>query len=509
MEVMRLPDVLRDVSRRTPDKVALAFGAVEPHEEITYAELERRVDAVAAGLVRVGVRPGERVAIAMNNVPHFVFAYLGVLRAGAVAVPLNVMLVQAEVAAILSDSEPSALLYAPGPGDAAAAAASSVGVEHVFSTDDWSSLEDQGSEPVTVEVEGEDLAVLSYTSGTTGAPKGAMLTHANLEANLEQQMSIPEATVTADDVVLLVLPLFHIFGLNVSLGLTILNGATGILLERFEPIPGLRTLQQAGVTVVFGAPPMYVAWTETPGADQYDVSSVRLAVSGAAALPERVLRSFRDTFGVPIYEGYGLTESAPTVTSNRMGRRPRVGSVGRPLPGVEVRVLGPTGDEVEPGDPGEIVVRGPNVFAGYWRRPEETAAVLRDGWLYTGDIAVRDEDGYIYLVDRKRDLIIVSGFNVFPSEVENALVANPKVKEAAVVGVPHPYTGEAVKAFVVLNDGASATDEELVSDAGTRLARFKCPSSVEIVESLPHLLSGKVMRRVLRSQPDQEPASPV
>jgi long-chain acyl-CoA synthetase len=253
------------------------------------------------------------------------------------------------------------------------------------------------------------------------------------------------------------------------------------------------------VTVLFGAPTMYASWVSVPGADQYDLSSVRLAISGAAPLATDVLRSFYDLFGARVYEGYGLTETAPTLWSNRMTDKPRPGSVGKPLPEVEFRLIDETGSDVELGDPGEVIVKGPNVFRGYWNRPDETEKAFIDGWFRTGDVGVLDEEGYLYLVDRKRDLIIVSGFNVFPSEVENALLLNPKVAEAAVVGVPHGYTGEAVKAYVVLEPGAEATEADLVADVQMRLARFKCPSSIEVVPDLPHLLTGKVLRRALRT----------
>jgi long-chain acyl-CoA synthetase len=278
-----------------------------------------------------------------------------------------------------------------------------------------------------------------------------------------------------------------------------MNGATGLLVDRFEPIAALEQIQNHGVTVLLGAPTMYVAWTNTPGADQYDLSKVRLAISGAAPLSTETLARFRELFGVHVYEGYGLTETAPTLTSNRMAGEPRPGSIGLPLPDVELRLVDEDGNDVELGDPGEIVVRGPNVFKGYWNRPDETERAFRDGWFRTGDVGVRDEEGYLYIVDRKRDLIIVSGFNVFPSEVESALTENPKVAEAAVVGEPHPYTGEAVKAFVVLEEGAEANERELIADLQTRLARFKCPHAIEIVDALPHLLTGKVLRRALRT----------
>jgi long-chain acyl-CoA synthetase len=422
------------------------------------------------------------------------------LRAGAVVVPLNIMLTEVETKRILDDAEVKVLfvsdVFAPV---AEAAAAQSSSVQKVFTTANWDEVGKPDVTPTAVEREADDLAVLAYTSGTTGDPKGAMLSHGNLLANLRQQMAIPDAHVTDDDVLFLALPLFHIFGMNVTLGLLVLNGATGILVERFEPVPALRLIQEHRVSVLFGAPTMYTAWVAVPGAEQYDLSTVRLAISGAAPLQPDVLRDFRSIFGVEIYEGYGLTETAPTVASNRMTDKPRAGSIGKPLPEVELRVVDEEGNDVEVGDPGEIVVRGPNVFKGYWNRPEETERAFHGDWFRTGDIAVMDEEGYLYLVDRKRDLIIVSGFNVFPSEVEAALVANPKVAEAAVVGVPHPYTGEAVKAYVVLADGAEATETDISADVETRLARFKTPQTIEIVESLPHLLTGKVLRRALRT----------
>jgi long-chain acyl-CoA synthetase len=285
----------------------------------------------------------------------------------------------------------------------------------------------------------------------------------------------------------------------VTLGLLAMNAATGVLLERFEPISALKTIEAEKVTILFGAPTMYSAWVNTPGADQYDLSSVRFAVSGAAPLPESTLKAFHDLFGVQIFEGYGLTETAPTLWSNRMLEHPRPGSVGKPLPRVEFRLIDEEGHDVEVGDPGEIIVRGPNVFKGYWNRPDETERAFFHGWFRTGDVGVLDEEGYMYLVDRKRDLIIVSGFNVFPAEVEHALLENPKVAEAAVIGVPHPYTGEAVKAYVVLAGGQTATEEELIADVSTRVARFKAPSAIDVVDDLPRLLTGKVLRRALRT----------
>jgi long-chain acyl-CoA synthetase len=496
MGEMNLADLLTETAAAAPNKTALINGS--DGSKVTFGEIDREADRVAGALAAVGIDPGDRVAIAMHNCPEFVYSYFGILRAGAAVVPLNTMLTAAETAAIVGDAEARAV-FAAGPFEAVAreAVADVDSVQNIFTAERWSAL--PNGKPRQVSVGGDDLAVLAYTSGTTGEPKGVMLSHDNLLANLRQQMSIPEARVTEDDVLFLALPLFHIFGLNVTLGLLVMNGASGLLVERFEPVPALRAIVEHKVTVLFGAPTMYGAWVSVPGADQYDLSKVRLAVSGAAPLGTDVLRAFYDLFGVRVYEGYGLTETAPTLWSNRMADKPRPGSVGKALPEVEFRLIDEAGSDVELGDPGEVVVKGPNVFKGYWKRPEETEKAFIDGWFRTGDVGVLDEEGFLYLVDRKRDLIIVSGFNVFPSEVENVLLLNPKVAEAAVVGVPHAYTGEAVKAYVVLEPGQEATEAELVADVQSRLARFKCPSSIEVAEDLPHLLTGKVLRRALRT----------
>lgn len=495
MREVNLADILRQTAERVPGKTALIVAS--DGSSLTFADLDRQADTVAALVQGAGVEPGDRVAICLPNTPHFVTSYFGVLRSGAVLVPLNIMLTPPEMRRVLADSGARIVIAAPPfVTTVRKAIAEGTSVEKIVPTDE---LDAQDVTFSSVDRSDDDLAVLAYTSGTTGEPKGAMLTHGNLRANLEQQMKVPDDNVKESDVLFLTLPMFHIFGLNVPLGLLVLNGASGVLLERFEPVETLRLIEKYKPTVLFGAPPMYTAWVNTPGADQYDMSSVRLAISGAAPLSEEVLHGFHDMFGVQIYEGYGMTETAPTLTTNRMVGEPRVGSVGRPLPGVEIRILNEVGEEVELGDPGEILVRGPNVFKGYWQREQETADSFSDGWFRTGDIAVMDEEGYIYLVDRKRDLIIVSGFNVFPSEVEAALVEDPRIREAAVVGERHPYSGEAVKAYVVLAEGAAATEAELLDDIQARLARFKCPNSIEIVDDLPHLLTGKVLRRALRT----------
>jgi long-chain acyl-CoA synthetase len=357
-----------------------------------------------------------------------------------------------------------------------------------------------------------DLALLGYTSGTTDAPKGAMLTHGNLVANLEQLDAVPALAEASEDVVLLALPAFHIFGLNAILGFALRAGATVVLVERFDPAETLDLVARAGVTILPGAPPMFSAWLgQASSAGREALASVRLAVSGAAPLPSDVLAAFRDRFGVTIWEGYGLTEAAPCVTTNALGPEAKPGSIGLPLPGLEVRLVDEDGEDAED-DPGEIWVRGPNVFAGYWSRPEATANALRDGWLRTGDVAVRDADGYLSIVDRKKDLIIVSGFNVYPVEVEAALQSHPAVVEAAVVGMPDPRTGEAVQAWAVAGQGLD--ESALLEYLRGRLARFKIPKEIRIVEELPHHVTGKVLRRMLRpepllsGEPDRAPEDP-
>jgi long-chain acyl-CoA synthetase len=348
-----------------------------------------------------------------------------------------------------------------------------------------------------VEVEPDALAVLIFTSGTAGSPRAAMLTHGNLRSNIDQSRTAVVG-VQSDDVVYGVLPLNHIFGLNVVLGLSLARGATVVLVNRFDPATALDTIRERGVTVVPGAPPMWIAWSQFEEAPVDSFASVRLALTGAAKMPEDAIRRLEQRFGLRLSEGYGLTEASPTVTSSA-GLQIKPGSIGKVLDGMEVRLVDDEGDDVVSGDPGEIWVRGPNVFAGYFEDPEATARALTpNGWLRTGDIAVTDGDGYLYLVDRAKDLIIVSGFNVYPAEVEEILALHPGIADVAVVGVPHPYTGEAVKAYVVQAAGAHLDEEQLIAHCSANLARYKCPSKILFVDELPRGVAGKLLRRELR-----------
>jgi long-chain acyl-CoA synthetase len=496
-------DLVRDTARRSPDKTALIF-----HDQpVKYSEVDREIDRAAAGFAALGIERGDRVAVLVHNVPHFVYAYHGLLRAGAVMIPLNTGYTFEEVSYILADAEARAVVVAePFIGTVDGLRDTLPMIEHVIVAGShapvgaitWEQMLGRGGEAPLVAPAGDELAVIAYTSGTTGKPKGAMLTHGNLLANLDQMAQVPQLAEAEDDVVLLALPMFHIYALNVILGLTLRVGAAAVLMERFDAVGSLDAIERHRVTVLFGAPPMFIAWLHTPGVDRYDLSKVRLAVSGAAPLPGMVLEDFRRRLGITIWEGYGLTETAPGLTSNAMGEHAKPGSIGKPLPGVELRIVDAHGEDVEEGDPGEIIVRGPNVFHGYWRQQEASDEALRDGWFRTGDVGYADSDGYVFLVDRKKDLILVSGFNVYPREVEDAIYRHPKVADVAVIGVPHPYTGEAVKAFVVLKPGESATEEEILDFCRKYLARFKCPGVIEFVAELPHLPTGKVLKRALR-----------
>ncbi len=506
---MNISSLLAEQAARRPDATALVFHG----RPVTYAELDDAAGRAAAALVSSGVEPGDRVALVVGNVPEFVSALYGVWRAGAVAVPLNVMLTSEELGYILADAGVRAIVAQMQYLPAILAVRDRLSdLETAFvvagppvPSGTVSFEEARGREqPMAEARESPDgLALIQYTSGTTADPRGAMLGHDNLEANMDQMEEVPAMRIVEDDVVLLVLPVFHIYALNVILGMAIRAGAECVLMERFDPTETLDVVEQQGVTLLPGAPPMYVEWLEQPQGRKKAFATVRIAVSGAAPLPPEVFQRFRDRFGVTIWDSYGLTEAGPAVTSNAVGDRARAGSIGLPIPGLEVRLVEQTEaglQDVEEGDPGEIVVRGPAVFRGYWGKDDATAQALTDGWLRTGDVAYRDDDGYLYLVDRTKDLIIVSGFNVFPKEVEDALVRLPGVTDAVVIGVPDPRTGEAVKAIVVLEPGATVTPQSLADGVARYLARFKVPREIEIVDELPRHPTGKVLRRALRGE---------
>ncbi|HET6816594.1 MAG TPA: AMP-binding protein [Mycobacteriales bacterium] len=483
-DVRNLADLVRRAAEASPDKAALVCA----DRTLTWEHLDREVDALAGALRARGLVDGDRVGILLPNGVEFATAYFAVLRAGLVALPLNTAYTEPEIRYQLTDSGAALVVT-----DIAHRELVDIDVL-VVAGDEWErALTHEPAAPSSVG--SEDLAVLLYTSGTTGRPKGAMLSHRALLANLDQLSRIEPEVVAGDDVVLLVLPLFHVYGLNAGLGMTARAGATGVLAERFDPVETLELVRRHAVTNIIGAPPMFVAWSMLPELSNA-MSTLRLAVSGAAPLPGDVLAAVREATGRDVFEGYGLTETAPVLTTTLCSEKPKPGSIGRPIPGVQLRLLDDSGDDAEADDPGEITVRGANVFSGYW--PDGAGGADADGWFRTGDVAYADSDGDLFLVDRLRELILVSGFNVYPREVEDALLTHPDIAEVAVLGTQHPYTGETVKALVVARDGASLTPSDVIDYAAGRLARFKCPTSVEIVDELPHSVTGKVAKGRLR-----------
>jgi long-chain acyl-CoA synthetase len=493
---------LRRAAADRPDHPALIAGDVT----WTYGELDARVDAVTAVLQGLGVIPGERVALVLGTTPAFVVATCAVLRAGVVLVPLLPGLAPDELRYALRDSGAVAAIVGPERGHEVGDLRGDLpdlrhllvtGVE-VDGADDLDALASDAGDPTRVDRSPDELAALVYTSGTTGRPRGAMLTRGNLAANQDQSLA-GRFEVGPDDRILLVLPLAHIYSLNVGLGACFTTGATMVLVERFDPAATLDAIETHEVTILLGAPPMYVAWLEGGHLAGRRLRSLRLAASGAAPLPAPVLLRFAEATGLLIHEGYGLTEAAPAVTSAAVAPEVRPGSVGMALPGIELRLVDDEGKDVEPGDPGEVWVRGPNVFRGYWNDDEATAAALTpDGWLRTGDVGTLDDDGFLHLVDRKRDLIIVNGFNVYPREVERVLLEDDNVAEVAVVGAPHPLSGEMVVAHVVERADGSVDVDTLAERCRTKLARYKCPSRIEVVTQLPYTATGKVRRGQLR-----------
>lgn len=483
-----------------------AVALVSRGQSTDYGTLRRQVAGLRGGLIELGLEPGERLAIIAGNNWYFTVSYLAALGAGLVAVPLNPTNPAAAMAHELRASGAAAVVAAPTARSA-------------LREIDWTTLPEvrhflgAGFEPgplglllddlvahepaPVVDRDAGDLAVLIFTSGTAGAPRPAMLTHGNLYMNLRQILASDDRVQEADDVVFGLLPMFHIFGLNVVLGLSLMVGARVLLVERFDPVSALESIVKHRVTTVAGPPTMWAAFAGLPSVDGTEMSSIRRAVSGSAKLPVEVAQAVEARFGVRLEEGYGLTEASPVVAAPVTGSTPR-GSVGLPVPGVEVRIVDAAGDDVLVGDHGELLVKGPNVFAGYWDDPEATGRVLTgDGWLRTGDIAVVDDDGYLYLVDRAKDLIIVSGFNVFPAEVEEVLLEHPAVEACAVVGVPHPHTGEAVKAYVQARPGMSIEEDDVIDFCAERLPHYKCPNKVWFVDEIPRGLGGKVIRRLL------------
>ncbi len=487
--------VLTASAQRSPEHVAVKLG----DRELSYAALDEGSARVAALLRERGVGPGERVGIMLPNVPYFPLAYYGVLRAGAVVVPMNVLLRRREVAYYLSDSGAKVLIAWHDFAKDAEAGAGDAGAECILVEpgrfDELVARHDPL--PEVAEREEDDTAVILYTSGTTGSPKGAELTHANLRRNAQAGVGL--FSLTEGDVIFGGLPLFHSFGQTCGLNAAMTAGVTITLLPRFDPGEALEIVQRDKVTVFEGVPTMYGALLHHSGRESFDTSSLRVCASGGASLPVELLKGFEQAFGAKVLEGYGLSETSPVASFNHPDRERKPGSIGTPIEGVEMRVVDDDGKPLAQGEVGEIQIRGHNVMKGYWERRDATAeAISDDGWFSTGDMARVDEDGYFFIVDRKKDLIIRGGYNVYPREVEEVLYEHPAVREAAVVGVAHSELGEEVGAAIVLKDGEQVGEEELRGHCKEQVAAYKYPRRIWFLDDLPKGPTGKILKREIQ-----------
>jgi long-chain acyl-CoA synthetase len=483
-----LARILLDAAGRYPHRRAIQQDDVV----LNYSELDTRTSRVANWARRRGQRPGDRVGIMLPNVVQFPILYYGLLRAGVVVVPMNPLLKQREVAHCLADSGAQTILAwhaAEGARDGAAAAAA----DCIVIGPDGSELDDAEPDSAITERGMHETAVILYTSGTTGTPKGAQLTHENLHRNADASAH-QLLRLAIDDVIMGCLPLFHAFGQTCALNAAVIGGASITLLPRFDPRRALQVIHRDRVTVFAGVPTMYTALAAVP--DETAVPTLRLCISGGAALPIEVLNNFETAYGCQILEGYGLSETSPVVSFNRAEHR-KVGSIGSPIEGVSMRLVDESGADVPDGDIGEIAVQGHNVMAGYWRQPDATAAVIADGWLLTGDLARMDTEGFFFIVDRKKDMIIRGGFNVYPREIEEVLYQHPNILEAAVIGIPHPGHGEEVVAVVVVDDPETITGEDVRDYVKARVAPYKYPRQVWFVDALPKGPTGKVLKRAI------------
>jgi long-chain acyl-CoA synthetase len=463
---------------------------------LSYGDLDDGSARVATLLRERGVRPGDRVGVMLPNVLEFPLAYYGVLRAGGVVVPMNVLLKRREIAFYLADSGAKVLLAWHGFLDEAQEGAADAGAELIAVEPEELAATLAGLEPAAemAAVDDEDTAVILYTSGTTGKPKGAELSHRNLDENSEI-VSRTTCLVSEGDVVLGALPLFHSFGQTVGMNGSLRRGACLTLVPKFDPAEALATIDRDGVTHFYGVPTMFGALLHHPERERFDTSSLRICITGGASMPVEVLHGFEEAFGAELLEGYGLSETSPTASSGHPGELRKPGSIGTPLEKVEMRIVDESGAEVPTGEVGEIVIRGHNIMKGYWGKPEATAEAIRDGWFHSGDMGREDEDGYFFVVDRKKDMIIRGGYNVYPREVEELLYEHPAIREAAVVGVPHDEWGEEVGAAVVLEPGEEVAPEEISAWVRERIAAYKYPRVVWFLEELPKGATGKILKR--------------
>jgi long-chain acyl-CoA synthetase len=493
---LNLASIVADSAERSPDAPAIRLGEVE----LDYKDLDDGSTRIAALLRDKGLQRGDRVGVMLPNVPQFPIAYYGVLRAGGIVVPMNVLLKRREIAFYLEDSGAKLLLAWHGFAGEAADGTVDAGAEmiEVEPSAFAATLAELEPSPDVVDTDEDDTAVILYTSGTTGKPKGAELTHANLSRNAEIS-SRTTCEVAAGDVVLGALPLFHSFGQTVGMNASLRVGACLTLVPKFDPGETLETIQRDEVTHFYGVPTMFGALLHHPERGRFDTSSLRTCITGGASMPVEVLRGFEEAFGCVVLEGYGLSETSPVASSNHPDMERKPGSIGTPIEGVEMRVVDEEGKPVEQGEVGEIVIRGHNVMKGYWQRPDATEETMRGGWFHSGDMARTDEEGYFYIVDRKKDMIIRGGYNVYPREVEEVLYEHPKIREAAVLGVPHDEWGEEIGAAVVLHEGEELSPEEVSAYVKERIAAYKYPRLVWFLDDLPKGPTGKILKREIET----------
>ena len=484
-----------------PDKIALNYKG----NSITYGQLDQKALAYAAYLKKAGLQEGDKVVLSCLNSPEFLYSYFGTVRNGAVIVPINLLLTMEEIMYIVRDSEakymiihPLILQKAKLPKEAVEKA---LGITLIVLGEEFdrqlSEISTEGFEDFTNE---NSVSTFLYTSGTTGKQKAAMLTHKNLVVNSEQCYIALQAR--PDDIYMCVLPMFHVFAFTACILMPLFSGATISIIESFQPKEVIETLLKDEITIFMGVPSMYVVLLEA-GKKNITFPKLRLAVSGGAALPVEIYRQGREIMKLPIVEGYGLTEASPAVAFNPPDGIQKEGSIGLPLPGVECKIFDEEDNELPAGEVGELVIRGDNVMLGYYNQLDETLKALRNGWLHTGDLAKKDEEGYLYIVDRKKDMVIVAGLNVYPREVEEVIYQFPKVKEAAVIGLADKLRGEYVKAFIVLKEDEECHSKELLRFMSEKLAAYKLPRHIEFVESLPKNSTGKIMKRILKEQQEQ------
>ncbi|KAA0548161.1 long-chain fatty acid--CoA ligase [Bacillus sp. BGMRC 2118] len=511
--VISLPEVLQQTTAKYPTNTAISFY----HKNISYTELSVLTNVFASALQQASVQKGDRVAIMLPNCPQFVISYYGSLLAGSIVTQINPMLVERELQYILQDSGAESIVIYDALLPRLKAIQDETNVKNVIVV----SLQPTGNSvtpdktfeefmqtskgkvtPVVINPK-EDIAVLQYTGGTTGRSKGAMLTHYNLLANMYQSAEFFKDDIRhGEERCLTVIPLFHVFGMTVCMNYNILTGSTNILLPKFDIDEVLQTIKEKQPTIFPGVPTMYVALTNHPEAEKYGINTIRICNSGSAPMPVELLKEFERKTGAKILEGYGLSEASPVTHCNPTFAERKPGTVGIGYPSTEYKVVDLAAglEEVKSGELGELIIRGPQIMKGYWNMPEETANTLRDGWLYTGDIVRMDDEGYVSIVDRKKDMIIAGGFNIYPRDIEEILYEHPSVQEAVVVGVPDEYRGETVKAVIVLKAGREATSEEMIQYCKDNMSAYKVPRIIEFRKELPKTSVGKILRRVIKEE---------